>query len=232
LSAVATLESLKSLQFNEVTEDEFEIRVPGLPTVRFSQCVGVNIDRVNVHCDVGQEASKRAMAAVDVQCSFDPRGKLREQELVIVTVLIPRETHSYYNLHKVKAERECWLTFNNGVMEQGYRALRELHFAYYYQGIGQLGPGIVGSRITRVPTGGYFVQARYPLTGETIRDRGRAAHLRSVLDPIAGLFLIRGTPVSVLVGDEHILNWKLLEQARRLAEVGRQDVGRVAGNPL
>ena len=32
-----------------------------------------------------------------------------------------------------------FLAFNNGVMERGYRALWELHMAYYYQGLSLLG---------------------------------------------------------------------------------------------
>ncbi len=81
-----------------------------------------------------------------------------------------------------------FLAFNNGVMERGYRALWELHAAYYYQGLSLLGAwdsgfqdyafGTSGPRPVRVPTGGYFVQAGYILTGETIRDR-------TLIDPLS-----------------------------------------------
>jgi phosphate-selective porin OprO/OprP len=81
-----------------------------------------------------------------------------------------------------------FLAFNNGVMERGYRALWELHAAYYYQGLSVLGAwdsgfqdyafGTSGPRPVRVPTGGYSVQAGYILTGETIRDR-------TLIDPLS-----------------------------------------------
>jgi phosphate-selective porin OprO and OprP len=81
-----------------------------------------------------------------------------------------------------------FLAFNNGVMERGFRALWELHMAYYYQGLSLLGAwdsgfqdyalGRSGPAPIRVPTGGYFVQAGYILTGETIRDR-------TLIDPLS-----------------------------------------------
>ena len=59
--------------------------------------------------------------------------------------------------------------------------------AYYYQGLSLLGAwdsgfqdyalGSSGPAPIRVPTGGYFVQAGYTLTGETIRDR-------TLIDPL------------------------------------------------
>ncbi len=80
-----------------------------------------------------------------------------------------------------------FLAFNNGVMERGYRALWELHAAYYSGGLSLLGAwdsgfqdyalGSSGPAPIRVPTGGYFVQAGYILTGETIRDR-------TLIDPL------------------------------------------------
>ena len=80
-----------------------------------------------------------------------------------------------------------FLAFNNGVVERGYRALWELHTAYYYQGLSLIGAwdsgfqdyaiGSSGPRPVRVPTNGYFVQAGYILTGETIRDR-------TLIDPL------------------------------------------------
>jgi phosphate-selective porin OprO/OprP len=81
-----------------------------------------------------------------------------------------------------------FLAFNNGVMERGCRALWELHMAYYYQGLSLLGAwdsgfqdyalGSSGPAPVRVPIGGYFVQAGYILTGETIRDR-------TLIDPLS-----------------------------------------------
>ncbi len=80
-----------------------------------------------------------------------------------------------------------FLAFNNNVRERGYRALWELHMAYYYQGLSLLGAwdsgfqdyalGSSGPAPIRVPIGGYFVQAGYILTGETIRDR-------TLIDPL------------------------------------------------
>ena len=74
-----------------------------------------------------------------------------------------------------------FLAFNNGVVERGVRALWELHVAYYYKGLSFLGAwdtgfqdyarGSSGPAPVRVPTGGYFAQFGYILTGETIRDR-------------------------------------------------------------
>jgi phosphate-selective porin OprO/OprP len=74
-----------------------------------------------------------------------------------------------------------FLAFNNGVVERGVRALWELHLAYYYKGLSFLGAwdtgfqdyarGSSGPAPVRVPTGGYFAQFGYILTGETIRDR-------------------------------------------------------------
>jgi phosphate-selective porin OprO and OprP len=88
-----------------------------------------------------------------------------------------------------------FLAFNNGVVERGYRALWELHMAYYYQGLSLLGAwdsgfqdyaqGSSGPRPVRVPTGGYFVQAGYILTGETIRDR-------TLIDPLRPFDLLPG----------------------------------------
>ncbi len=80
-----------------------------------------------------------------------------------------------------------FLAFNNNVRERGYRALWELHTAYYYGGVSLLGAwdsgfqdyalGSSGPAPIRVPTSGYFVQAGYILTGETIRDR-------TLIDPL------------------------------------------------
>jgi phosphate-selective porin OprO and OprP len=80
-----------------------------------------------------------------------------------------------------------FLAFNNNVRERGLRELWELHTAYYYKGLSLLGAwdsgtqdyalGASGPAPVRVPTSGYFVQAGYILTGETIRDR-------TLLDPL------------------------------------------------
>jgi phosphate-selective porin OprO and OprP len=80
-----------------------------------------------------------------------------------------------------------FLAFSNGVRERGDRALWELHMAYYYGGLSFLGAwdsgfesyafGSSGPAPVRVPIHGYFVQAGYILTGETIRDR-------TLIDPL------------------------------------------------
>jgi phosphate-selective porin OprO/OprP len=78
-----------------------------------------------------------------------------------------------------------FLALNNNVAERGLRDLWELHFAYYYKGLSLLGAWDSGfngyavgqSPSVRVPTSGYFVQAAYLITGETIRER-------TVIDPI------------------------------------------------
>ncbi len=85
-----------------------------------------------------------------------------------------------------------FLAFNPGVMERGDRALWELHLAYYYKGLSLLGAwdsgfqdyaiGRSGPPPIRVPTSGYFVQAGYILTGETLRDR-------TLIDPLRPLDL-------------------------------------------
>jgi phosphate-selective porin OprO/OprP len=65
------------------------------------------------------------------------------------------------------------------VTERGDRALWELHTAYYYGGLSLLGAWQSGYESyaktagaeVRVPINGWFVQAGYIITGETIRDR-------------------------------------------------------------
>jgi phosphate-selective porin OprO/OprP len=73
-----------------------------------------------------------------------------------------------------------FLAFNPTVLERGGRALWEAHLAYYYGGLSFVsalegghegyasGPGVPS---VHVPVNGWFVQAAYLLTGETIRDR-------------------------------------------------------------
>jgi phosphate-selective porin OprO and OprP len=80
-----------------------------------------------------------------------------------------------------------FLAFNPDVRERGQRALWELHAAYYYGGLTLLGAwqggyesyalGTTGAP-TRIPIGGWFAQAGYILTGETIRDRTLVEPLR------------------------------------------------------
>jgi phosphate-selective porin OprO and OprP len=81
-----------------------------------------------------------------------------------------------------------FLAFNNNVREKGLRALWDLHLAYYYKGLSLLGAwdsgfdsysqtGGSSHRPVRLPIGGYYVQAAYLLTGETINER-------TVVDPI------------------------------------------------
>ena len=80
-----------------------------------------------------------------------------------------------------------FLAFNNNVRERGIRSLWELHFAYFYKGLSVLGAWDSGFETyqingsghlpVKVPVGGYFIQAGYILTGETIRER-------AMIDPI------------------------------------------------
>ncbi len=90
-----------------------------------------------------------------------------------------------------------FLAFNNNVRELGERALWELHVAYYYKGLTLLaawdsgfqnygfGSGTATSPQVKVPTSGYFVQAGYIVTGETIRDR-------TLIDPLRPFDLRKG----------------------------------------
>ena len=87
-----------------------------------------------------------------------------------------------------------FLAFNPGVLERGGRALWELHAAYYYGGLSLLGAWQGGHESyalaangppTRIPIDGWFVQAGYILTGETIRDR-------TLIDPLRPFDLRRG----------------------------------------
>ncbi len=78
-----------------------------------------------------------------------------------------------------------FLAFNNNVAEKGIRDLWELHAAYYYKGLSLLGAWDSGFNSyalphepsVRLPTSGYFVQAAYLITGETLRER-------AAIDPI------------------------------------------------
>ena len=79
-----------------------------------------------------------------------------------------------------------FLALNNNVVERGIRDLWELHVAYYYKGLSLLGAWdsgfndyAIGTRPSvRLPTEGFFVQAAYLITGETIRER-------ALIDPIS-----------------------------------------------
>lgn len=80
-----------------------------------------------------------------------------------------------------------FLAFNPNVIERGDRALWELHSAYYGSGLSLMGAwqGGYESYATgptaphvRVPIHGWFVQAGYLITGETIRDRTLVQPLR------------------------------------------------------
>ncbi|HEV3263846.1 MAG TPA: porin [Gemmataceae bacterium] len=72
-----------------------------------------------------------------------------------------------------------FLAFAPNVSERGDRALWELHTAYYHGGLSLLGAWQSGYESyangnngpVRIPINGWFVQAGYILTGETIRDR-------------------------------------------------------------
>ena len=87
-----------------------------------------------------------------------------------------------------------FLAFNQGVREQGIRELWELHLAYYYRGLSLLGAWNSGfesyarnmnARPERVPVNGWFVQAAYLFTGETIIDR-------VLIDPLRPFDLRKG----------------------------------------
>ncbi|WP_157604965.1 OprO/OprP family phosphate-selective porin [Schlesneria paludicola] len=78
-----------------------------------------------------------------------------------------------------------FLAFNQGVTEHGGRALWELHTAWYHGGLTVLGAWQSGTESystaagapSRIPINGWFLQAGYIFTGETIRDR-------TLIDPL------------------------------------------------
>src|SRR5207253_6657865 len=81
-----------------------------------------------------------------------------------------------------------YLAFGPNVRERGARALWELHLAYYYEGLSlvtalERGHDSYANGPTaapvHVPIDGWFVQAGYILTGETIRDRTLLQPLRA-----------------------------------------------------
>ncbi len=81
-----------------------------------------------------------------------------------------------------------FLAFGPKVLERGPRALWEAHLAYYYGGL-SLVTALEGGHESysngpaaapvRIPLDGWFVQAGYLLTGETIRDRTNIQPLHS-----------------------------------------------------
>lgn len=89
-----------------------------------------------------------------------------------------------------------FLAFNSNVIERGGRALWELHTAYYgcgwsflaawQSGYESYANGANGPK-TRISIDGWFVQAGYLITGETIRDRTLVDPLRP-FDLRAGRF--------------------------------------------
>jgi phosphate-selective porin OprO/OprP len=81
----------------------------------------------------------------------------------------------------------AFLAFRPGVLERGTRILWEADLAYYYRGLslvtaleGGHESYANGSRASpvHIPINGWFVQAGYLLTGETIRDRTNLHPLR------------------------------------------------------
>lgn len=74
-----------------------------------------------------------------------------------------------------------FLAFNNNVKERGARALYELHATYFYKGLSLYGAWesgfndfsltTPGATPVHLPVSGYFVQAAYILTGETLEKR-------------------------------------------------------------
>jgi phosphate-selective porin OprO and OprP len=87
-----------------------------------------------------------------------------------------------------------FLTFNKNVVERGIRSFWNLHLAYFYKGLSLIGEWDTGYQsyattssgpTTRVPVNGYYVQAAYLVTGETI-DR------RTQIDPLRPFNLRKG----------------------------------------
>jgi phosphate-selective porin OprO/OprP len=82
----------------------------------------------------------------------------------------------------------AFLTFNDNIEESGYRAFWGLHLAYFYQGLSlqaewntgfaSYAPASNHAQETRVPIEGYYIQAGYFLTGETLDRRTQVEILR------------------------------------------------------
>ncbi len=82
-----------------------------------------------------------------------------------------------------------FLAFNNNVLEDGPRVLWDLHAAWYYHSLSLIGEWASGFQDyahaanpglrTHLPVGGYYVQAGYFLTGETVAARGMVRPIRN-----------------------------------------------------
>jgi phosphate-selective porin OprO/OprP len=130
-----------------------------------------------------------------------------------------------------------FLAFNPGVVERGDRALWELHTAYYCGGLSLMGAWQAGYEgyaktangpQTRVPVHGWFVQAGYLVTGETIRDRTLVQPLRpfdlrngrfglGAFEPTARYSELRLDPVVFTAG---LANPTLWTNSAQLVDVG------------
>ena len=74
-----------------------------------------------------------------------------------------------------------FLAFNNNVRERGARGLYELHASYFYKGLSLYGAWDSGfndfsltapnAQPVHLPVSGYFIQAAYIVTGETLEKR-------------------------------------------------------------
>ena len=120
-----------------------------------------------------------------------------EDQPIVPAVLRTNSAPSAAGVNSTSASNSAtlpFLAFNPDVRERGTRALWELHTAYYNGGLTLMGAwqggyesyakGANGSS-TRVPINGWFAQAGYILTGETLRDR-------TLIDPIHPFDLRRG----------------------------------------
>ena len=119
-----------------------------------------------------------------------------------------------------------FLAFNSNVMERGPRALWELHAAYYHGGLSLLGAWEGGYESysagttrpsNRIPIGGWFTQAGYIVTGETIRDR-------TLIEPLRPFDLRRGR--FGLGALELTARYSLLDLDRRVFTAGLADPNR------
>ncbi|MDR3637638.1 MAG: porin [Isosphaeraceae bacterium] len=88
-----------------------------------------------------------------------------------------------------------FLAFNSDVKERGGRGLYELHASYFYKGLSLYGAWDSGfndfslttanARPVHLPVSGYFVQAAYIVTGETLEKR-------TLIEPLHPFNLQRG----------------------------------------
>lgn len=116
-----------------------------------------------------------------------------------------------------------FLAFNDDVVERGSRALWELHTAYYHGGLTLLAAWqgghesyAIGNQGTpvRIPIGGWFAQAGYIVTGETLRDR-------TLIDPLRPFDLRPGR--FGLGALELTARYSLLDLDRRVFTAGLAD---------